>query len=384
MNEIIAKIKSFVSLIYNFVVTYILLALKILLLIMVMAISVEVVLEGWFYSSYLSWKIGATTSTIGIIIFIIITWKLINFSEKWAITLIFPIVLLISGTIIYGVENEGGPFFLKQGNPRLINIIFMIVALGVSILFIVNKKITKIVKLLITTMAILSIIGFTIPIILQQNLQQSLQGQASIILGSLPFFLRPTFLGLFLSFPVMLIFLIYQFIVSVKTKEQSNRVNTIYPMVPVILLLIIGVKTLIFSAPVEKIFSLEEFAGKKGRCNIASHEEGGHIVSFSSQKDFNDNAVFNLIDGDISQKGWQSEEGSPFPHEIVIALPGASPQKINQIIIFTGGNQSTPSVPKDIEFYISSSNKLDNFISVGTMTCRQTSLPQVYNFKKEM
>ena len=155
-------------------------------------------------------------------------------------------------------------------------------------------------------------------------------------------------------------------------------------MVPVILLLIIGVKTLIFSAPVEKIFSLEEFAGKKGRCNIASHEEGGHIVSFSSQKDFNDNAVFNLIDGDISQKGWQSEEGSPFPHEIVIALPGASPQKINQIIIFTGGNQSTPSVPKDIEFYISSSNKLDNFISVGTMTCRQTSLPQVYNFKKEM
>ncbi|MEQ8191796.1 MAG: VWA domain-containing protein, partial [Candidatus Eremiobacterota bacterium] len=116
--------------------------------------------------------------------------------------------------------------------------------------------------------------------------------------------------------------------------------------------------------------------------NIACQAQGGHIVSFSSQKNFYDNAVFNLIDGDIWEKSWQSGENAPFPHEVVIALPASNIQKIDQVIIYNS-LQSDNSAVKDIEIFVSA-DKSDKFVSMGTLRCKQTSAPQVLNFKKEV
>ncbi len=384
MKEILNKIKGYFNFTQSLVITYIIYALKTLLLIMIFGIGVESVMDGWFYSSYFSWKAGITAATAIMIIVIFILWKATNFAEKWTIAITFPIVFLIIGTIIYGVDNEGGPFIFRQGNPRLISILFIFIALADTIMITATYKINGIIKMLILIMLILTVAGFSIPIFLGQNLQQALQGQASSLLGSLPFFLRPTFLGLFLFFPFVIFIIIWQIVKTAKAsdEEKLNRISTVYPLIPSLLLLIVGVRTLIFSAPVEKIFSPEEFEGKRGRANIACHAQGGHIVSFSSQKNFYDNAVFNLLDGDIWNKNWQSADSAPFPHEIIIALPASNIHKIDQVIIYNSPQNDTSAV-KDVEICISP-DKSDKFTSMGTLRCKQTSAPQVMKFKKEL
>lgn len=382
MKEILNKIKGYFNFTQSLVITYIIYALKTLLLIMIFGIGVEAVLDGWFYSSYISWKVGITAATAIMIIVIFIFWKHTSFAEKWTIAIVFPIIFLIAGTIIYGVENEGGPFIFRQGNPRLISILFLFVALIETIMITTTYKISGIFKVLILIMLFLTIAGFSIPIILSQNLQQALQGQASTLLGSLPFFLRPTFLGLFLFFPFVIFIIIWEIVKTVKEGVKIDRIKTVYPLVPSLLLLIVGVRTLIFSAPVEKIFSPEDFKGKRGRANIACHAQGGHIVSFSSQKNFYDNAVFNLLDGDLWGKNWQSAENAPFPHEIIIALPSSNIHKVDQVIIYNSP-QNDNSAVKDVEVFVSP-DKIDKFISVGLLRCKQTSAPQVLKFKKEV
>jgi len=383
MKEIFNKIKGYFNFTQSLVITYIIYALKTLLLIMILGIGVETVMDAWFYSSYFSWKAGITAATAIMIIAIFILWKNTSFAEKWTIAIVFPIIFLIVGTIIYGVENEGGPFIFRQGNPRLISIIFLFVALTETLMITTTYKINNIIKILILIMLVLTIAGFSIPIILGQNLQQALQGQASTLLGSLPFFLRPTFLGLFLFFPFVICIIIWQIVKTSKGEgEKLNRINTVYPLIPSLLLLVVGVRTLIFSAPVEKIFSPEEFEGKRGRANIACHAQGGHILSFTSQKDFSDNAVSNLLDGDLFVKSWQSAENAPFPHEIIIALPASNIHKIDQVIIYNSPQNDTSAV-KDVEVFVSP-DKIDKFVSMGTLRCKQTAAPQVINFKKEV
>ncbi|MEQ8189278.1 MAG: hypothetical protein ABRQ39_15005, partial [Candidatus Eremiobacterota bacterium] len=257
MKEILNRIKGYFNFTQSLVVTYIVYALKTLLLVMILGIGVETVMDAWFYSSYFSWKTGITAANAIMIICIFIFWKNTDFAEKWTIAIVFPVIFLIIGTIIYGVENEGGPFIFRQGNPRLISILFIFVALTGTIMITTTYKINSIIKIVIFIMLVLTITGFSIPIILSQNLQQALQGQASTLLGSLPFFLRPTFLGLFLFFPFIIIIIIWQIVKTVKAGEKINRINTVYPLIPSLLLLIVGGRTLIFSAPVEKIFSPE-------------------------------------------------------------------------------------------------------------------------------
>jgi len=353
---------------------------KTLLLLAIFAITVEACVEAWIYSNYLSWQSGMTLSVVILIVILIITWKKINFSEKWVIAFIYPIVVLTLGTVIYGIENEEGPIIFTRTNPQLINILFMFVAVAITVMFFLSKTHGFALKIIIAITAIITIIGFTIPIIWMQNLHQALQGQASSLLQALPFFLRPTFLGIFIFYPLSLLLIVKDLITSVKYEHKINRINTVYPIIPIILLLTVGIRILIISAPVEKVYLINEIT-EKGRCNIVSQAQGGSILDFTSQLDIYDSAAYKLIDGDIFGQGWQSERNAPFPQDITFTLPGKDATLIDQVIIYNDAKLSDSPAAKEVELLVSS-GKPDDLKSIQKFICKNTTAPQILNFKE--
>ena len=360
---------------------YFFLFLKTVLLLAIFAINVEAVVDGWLYSQYYTWKIGMTLAVILLVIILAVTWRKTTFPERWAITFIYPIVILTMGTVFYGIENEGGPFIFSKGNPQLINILFMFVACAITIMFFISKSLNIAIKIFVGITAIITVTGFTLPILWEQNLHQALQGQANAYLEAFPFFLRPTFLGIFLFYPLSLLLFIKQIALSLKYEEKINRITTIYPMIPVILLLAVGVRTLIISAPVEKVYSINDFSGMKGRGNIALQKEGGRIISFTSQLDIYKDAAYNLIDGDIIESGWQSEKNAPFPQEIIIGLPGNKTHIIDQVIIYNDALVNDSKAAKEIEILVSADSPND-FELIKKYVCQNTLAPQVFTFKE--
>ncbi|MEQ8189518.1 MAG: VWA domain-containing protein [Candidatus Eremiobacterota bacterium] len=352
---------------------------KFILLLGVIFLICDGAYEVWLLESPLYWKISVNVLSGLFLVSMLFFCGKTRVETKISVLFLFFISVIAFSTSYFGTFHSNYTI-LKKGNDFL-SVLLLITGTVSGIIFIMLfPGMPKFIKIILSVTGFYVLGGNLHVIITGTGLEESFYG--IWLWNKFPLFLRPAVLTLFYFLPLVILLIIIRIITKLIKKESSKVFFAVF-LLSILIITSMGLTSFYFKTSLGGI--ARSFEGMKGIMNVLSRENGGEVVSFSTQFNLYDQAAFRLNDGEIdcfSPLKWASAGKAPFPHQIVFSL--AKPDKddafmINRIIIYNSAAGTNTGI-KDFEIYFSMTGEKKSFLLIKKFTAANTPLPQEFKF----
>ena len=356
-------------------IKYLILTLKYLLLAGLVFLIGDGSIEIWQSQISWFWKFLLDLTTLMVIAFIILYWKSISLNLKISILSIYFTGTIFFFTAYFGTFQDS--YRILEKDISFISVLLLTLGTAAGIFIIIFfPRMPRILKIILSVAGLYVLAGNIHVIATKTTIEQGFEG--IWLWKSLPLFLRPTIWAVFFFIPLTILLILIRIIIkSIKKEKPYFLISAIIPLLIINAMGLTSFYTKTASGTVS-------FEGLEGSLNVLSRENGGEIVSFSTQLDLYDHGVFRLNDGDIdcySPFKWICAQNTPFPHEMVFSIGGPNNiYNINRIIIY-GTDPGSNRAIKEFELYSSMDQDKKSFKKIKTFTCENTPLPQEFTFK---